>query len=37
LKTAALQQLQQHLDPTALLVEMLKTANRTLLGTVHKL
>jgi len=36
LKTAALQQLQQHLDPTALLVEMSKTANRTLLGTVHK-
>lgn len=37
LKAAALQELQQHLDPTALLVEMFKTANRTLLGTVHKL
>lgn len=37
LKASALQQLQQQLDPTALLVEMFKTANRTLLGTVYKL
>ena len=37
LKAAALQELQQQLDPTTLLVEMLKTANRTLLGSVQAL
>ncbi len=37
LKDATLQELQQQLDPVSITVEMLKTANRVLFGTLHKL
>ncbi len=37
LKDATLQELQQQLDPATVTVEMLKTANRVLFGTLHKL
>lgn len=37
LKDATLEELQQQLDPATVTVEMLKTANRVLFGTLHKL
>ena len=37
LKHVTLTELQQQLDPASITVEMLKTANRVLLGTLQKL